>query len=314
MAREEDLLPPELLDELGDLEWAARLVVRGLGPGLHRSKLVGRGEDFDRHRPYQQGDDLRHLDWKLLARTDRLYVQRFRESSHLRAMMVVDASPSMDFGGAGITKLRYAVLLAAALGHILREAGDRPGLTLGGGPGGGMGRFLHPRAGREPWRAYLHALSEAEAGEKGSLAPILEEVGDRLPAGGRIVILSDFLEEDDGHGLVRSAGLLRARGDEVTAVRILTPEELGERGGEDALYTDPEDPERRVPGAPGRDRAYRLRMEAYYRQLARALEERGVHWQAVHTAQRLVPVLRRWLRIGSSRDGSLTPPEETGTP
>jgi len=299
LAREEELLPPELLDELGDLEWAARLVVRGLGPGIHRSSLVGRGEDFDRHRPYQQGDDLRHLDWKLLARTDRLHVQRFRESSSLRAVVVVDASPSMDFASsaeAGVTKLRYAALLAAALGHLLRLAGDRPGLMITGGREGGPATFLPPRSGRERWHAFLHALSRMGPGQASSLGPMLEEVAEGMPAGGRVVVLSDFLEDDEGEAVVRTLGLLRARGDEVTAIRILTPEELGEGPGEDALYTDPENPERRIPGAPARDEGYRSRLQAYYGRLARSLTERGVDWYEARTTDPLVPVLRSWLQ------------------
>jgi len=210
----------------------------------------------------------------------------------------------------GVTKLRYAALLAAALGHLLRRAGDRPGLVITGGGEGGPATFLPPRSGREPWHAFLHALSGLEPGRASPLGPLLEEVADGMPAGGRVVILSDFLEDDEGEAVVRTAGLLRARGDEVTAIRILTPEELGEAQGEDALYTDPEDPERRIPGAPARDEGYRTRLWAYYGKLARGLAERGVDWYEVRTTDPLVPVLRSWLRESRHvpRPGSLGNP------
>jgi uncharacterized protein (DUF58 family) len=299
-ARRGELLPPELLDGLGDLDWVGRLVARGVGPGIHRSIFAGRGEEFERHRPYQQGDDLRHLDWRLLARTDRLHVRRFRERSNLRSVVVVDASPSMDFGGGGgseqrVTKLRFAALLAAALGHLARSAGDRTGLLVTGGPGGEPSVVLPPREGREPWHAFLHALTHLERGAPGPLAPHLERAGALLPRGGRVVVLSDFLEDDEGRRTAAAAGHLRARGDEVLAVRILTPEELGEAGGGDALWTDPERPGREIPGDPSRDPGYRSRLEEYYRALARNLEDRGVVWREARTTDPLLLLLRSWL-------------------
>ncbi|MEX2530667.1 MAG: DUF58 domain-containing protein [Gemmatimonadota bacterium] len=297
----DELLPPELLDELADLEWVTRMVARGMGGGIHRSVFVGAGEEFERHRPYQQGDDLRHLDWRLLARTDRAYVRRFRESSNLHAMIVVDASPSMDFAGhagGGVGKLRYATFLAAALGHLLRSAGDLPGLLVTGGRGGQPAALLPPRAGPEPWRRLLVALDQIAPGHPGPLAPALETVGSVLVRGGRVVVLSDFLEDDAGAALARSAAHLRARGDEVTAIRILTPEELAEEGGEDALYHDPEDPGLELPGSPDRDPRYRAALDRYYAELARLLTGHGVVWHEVRTTDPLLPLLRSWFQPG----------------
>jgi len=290
----DDLLPPELLDGLKDLEWVGDLVARGLGSGIHRSPFVGRGEDFERHRPYQQGDDLRHLDWRLMARSDRLYVRRYRETSNLRTTLVVDATPSMAFPEDGsITKLRFAVLLAAALGRLARDVGDLPGLAVTGGQ---TANFLPPRPGREAWHALLHTLTHLTAGEPGSLAPTLHRVGQRVSAGGRVVILSDFLEEDDGAKVVSEASHLRARGDEVTAIRILSPEELGEGEKEDALYRDPEDPAVEIPGDPARDPAYQDRLTAYYGALSQRMGNAGIHWWEARTTDPLLPLLRRWLR------------------
>ncbi|TVR58543.1 MAG: DUF58 domain-containing protein [Gemmatimonadales bacterium] len=299
--RRDELLPPELLDGLGDLEWVGRLVARGLGPGIHRSAFVGLGEDFEHHRPYQQGDDLRHLDWKLLARTDRLYVRRYRETTNLPTTFIIDASPSMDFAGVeegsgGLTKLRFAALLVAALGRLGRNAGDLPGLAVTGGSGGEPLHLLPPRPGREAWHHFLHTLDTLEAGEASPLAPVLTRVGELGRRGGRIILLSDFLEEDGGRELWTQAGHLRARGDEVTAIRILTPDELGEGLEVDGLFADPEAPDAPVPGRPRGDEGYRERLSAYYTLLARNLEERGVQWWEARTTDPLLPLLRGWLR------------------
>jgi uncharacterized protein (DUF58 family) len=297
----EEFLSPEFLDGLDDLEWAARIVARGLTRGVHASALLGRGDEFDRHRAYQQGDDLRHLDWRLLARTDRLHVRRFRETSNLEVMFVVDASPSMDFAGegGGITKLRCAVLIAAALGHVARGAGDLPGLVVTGGEGGEPATLLPARAGRERWRTYLHALQNTRPGAPASLARAVGVAADMLPRGGRTVILSDFLDEQDMPELVRSAAQLRAGGSEVTAIRVLTPEELGEAGGGDALWMDPERPDQAVAGAPDRDAGYLTRLRAYYADLAHRLEEHGVVWHAARTTDALLPLVRQWVREGA---------------
>lgn len=307
--RRDDLLPPELLDGLGDLEWAGRLVARGLGPGIHRSRMVGLGEDFERHRPYQQGDDLRHLDWRLLARTDRLHVRRYRESTNLRTTLVVDASPSMAFAGIDlqdqpISKLRFAAILAAVLGRLARDTGDLPGLAISGGPGRGPADLLPPRAGREAWHAFLHALTNLEVGAAGPLAPTLSRVGGMSRRGGRVVILSDFLEDDGGEAIWTEAGHLRARGDEVTAIRILTPDELGQGQRSDGLYVDPEDPGLALPGSPGGDAGYRERLAGYYRRLARRLEERGVTWWEARTTDPFLPLIRGWMRGEGTREVS----------
>lgn len=292
-----DLLTPELLDGLRDLDWAARMIARGLGVGIHRSAFSGMGEEFDRHRPYQQGDDLRHLDWRLLARSDRLHVRRYREATNLRALLVLDATPSMDFASpGGVTKLAYARIVAAALGHILVRAGDLPGLAVLDRPGGVLA--APPRPGREGWNRFLHALSAVEPGEPASLASFLDRAGEGLPPGSRVVVLSDFLEDDGGAGSIRAATRLRTRGDEVSAVRILTPDELGTGTGGDALYLDPEDPTRRVPADPGRDPGYRTRLRAYYDAVAGGLREGGVEWREVSTADPLLPFFREWVRGG----------------
>jgi uncharacterized protein (DUF58 family) len=294
-----ELLPPELLDGLRDLDWVARMVARGLDPGLHRSPFAGIGDEFERHRPYQQGDDLRHLDWRVMARADRLHVRRYRETAHLRAMVVVDASASMDFAGElGASKARFAVLLAAALGHLMHQGGDHLGLAVLDARGSGIA--APPSAGRESRNRFLHALGVVSPGGSGSMAPLVGRATSALRGRGRLVVLSDLLEEDEGESLVKALGLGASAGHEVTVVRILTAEELGERGGGEGLYQDPEHPARRVPGSPTRDPEYLRRLEEYYGNLQGKLLRRGVEWREARTDDPLLPLIRGWLRRSRS--------------
>jgi uncharacterized protein (DUF58 family) len=108
-------LSPAVVAAVHDLELAARLVVEGLRAGGHKSPFHGYSAEFQQHRPYRVGDDLKYLDWKILARTDRLYSRQFRETTSMSVMIVLDASASMAFPEAGLSKFRYASILAAAL-------------------------------------------------------------------------------------------------------------------------------------------------------------------------------------------------------
>ena len=123
-------LDPGLLARIADLELAARLIVEGARLGAHRSPYTGTGAEFQQMRPYLPGDDLKHLDWKHYARTDRLFTRVYRETTEWPVMLAIDTSRSMAFDeGAGASKLQVAVLLAAALAYLLVQQGVAVGLV-----------------------------------------------------------------------------------------------------------------------------------------------------------------------------------------
>jgi len=118
-------LDPVVLSAIADLELVARVTVDGTVAGLHRSPFHGYSAEFSQYRPYRAGDDLKYVDWKLFARTDRFYTKQFRETTNLLSLLAVDASASMGYAGAnGVAKIDYARLLAAALSHLLSRQGD----------------------------------------------------------------------------------------------------------------------------------------------------------------------------------------------
>ncbi len=286
-------LPPGLLEHLGGLELIARTVVRGFQAGIHRSPLRGAGEDFAKHRDYQQGDDVRYLDWKLFARTDRLYVREFEERSNLQAYVVVDASASMEYAGAGgVTKLRYASYLAAALAHLMIGAGDAVGLAaFGAGPR----LLLAPRARKGHLHDLLLNLERLRPGGSEGAAAVLDRVGTQMRRGGRVIVISDLLEEDGGDALATAAGRLRARGDEVIVLRVLTPEETGDAAPDACLFFDPEHPVRQVPATPRADPGYAQRVGEYFATLADRLRERGVEYVPLSTAEPVEQALVAWV-------------------
>lgn len=294
MSASTDFLPPHLLERLGGLELIAKTVVRGFQAGVHRSPLRGAGEDFARHRDYQQGDDLRYLDWKLYGRTDRLYVREFEERSNLQAYVVVDASASMAYASAdGVTKVRYASYVAAALAHLMIGAGDAVGLAAFGAE---PRLLVAPRSRKGHLHDLLLNLERLETGGSGSAAEVLDRVGAASRRGGRIVLISDLLEDEgDGEPIVAAAGRLRARGDEVIALRVLTPEESGDAAPDAGLFFDPERPAREIAAAPRHDGGYAARVAAYYASLADRLRERGVEYVPLTTAQPVEEALSAWV-------------------
>ncbi len=299
-----DLLQPELLDSLGSLDIIARQVVSGFIAGLHRSPFLGGGEDFSRHRPYQQGDDLRLLDWRLFGRSDRLYVRQFTEHSNLEAFVLLDASLSMDFSEDidQITKLRYAKQLTAVLAHLMLRGGDSVGLASCGDR-----TMFHVPPRRRTGHLHDLLLSlervSVSGGAPVGMAPAIDRVGESLRRGGRVVLIGDFLEDGEGDELCRAVGRLRARNSEVILFRILTPLELGERD-RSARFYDPETAAGRsstsqiredISANPGGDSGYQVELNAYYDQLSRRVGELGAEWIPLHTELPLGHALRSWI-------------------
>jgi uncharacterized protein (DUF58 family) len=205
-------LDPALLLQIADLELVARLIVEGLVSGLHRSPFHGYSAEFSQYRHYRPGDDLKYVDWKLAARTDRVYTKQFRETTNMAAAIVLDTSASMTFGG----KSRYAVAAAAALAHLVSTQGDAVGLVT-------RDRFIPPRTGRQHLRgllATLTAIEPREAWRPDDVRRAAEHLGRR----GLLLVLSDFYDDEEG----TFAELRRAArsGHEVVLFQVMGREEI----------------------------------------------------------------------------------------
>lgn len=215
------LVPPEVLARLHSLEVAARIVVEGLHTGAHRSPHKGHSVDFADHRPYVPGDDLRHLDWKVLGRSDRLVLKRYEAETDLACELAVDGSASMGYRGgrAAVDKYRYASVLAATMAHLVLGQQDRAGLVL-----------FHERAAFELRAARQgqlericralegHVPAEATQASKG-----LEHLATPDTPKGLAVLFSDFLLDLDD--LQRALDRLAHRGHDLALVWVLDPDE-----------------------------------------------------------------------------------------
>ncbi len=292
---EADFLPPHLLERLGDLDLIARTVVESFQAGVHRSYAHGVGEEFARHRAYLPGDDLRNLDWRLYGRSDRLYVREYRVDSNLQAYLVVDATRSMAFtDGHQLSKARYATYVAAAFAHLMLKNGDQVGLASWGAE-----PRLHLRPRHRPGQLHelLRELVQLELQAGGAAADALEIAAQGLRQRGRVVVISDLVDEDDSEALLVSLGHLRARGHEVVVARVLTPIELGEEPPEWGIQYDPDRPAVRAPIGAGFDiEGYRQRVANYYEQLTRRMRDQGIEVLPLSTTTPVERALVEWAR------------------
>lgn len=215
------LIDPATLMHLKSLELRARHVVEGFMTGLNRSPYHGFSVEFTEYREYTQGDDPRHLDWRLYARSDRYYIKRFEDETNLRCLMLLDTSRSMNFGSTGYSKSEYARTLAATLAFFLTSQRDAVGLATFSSE---INDFIPPRYRVGHLRRMLVSLERAAEGKSTHLSKPLEQIAERLNKRGMLVLISDLLAPLQT--LELSLGSLAARGQEVIVFHVLDPEEL----------------------------------------------------------------------------------------
>ena len=212
-------LDPAVLGRIGNLQLLAKTVVDGFLTGLHRSPYLGFSIDFAEHRAYMPGDDIRRIDWRLFARTDRHYIKLFEADTNANFVVLLDVSASMSYGSHTLTKLDYARYLAACLTFFSSQQRDRVGLVT----------FDHEivewvRPSMKHLDTVLHVLDRAKAGRRGSLAQPLLQVTELLGRKGILVLISDFYEDPDQ--VIAAVAPLRARGHDVIVFQVMDPMEL----------------------------------------------------------------------------------------
>lgn len=215
------LIDPQALVKLGRLELIARKVVEGFISGKHRSPFKGFSVEFAEHREYTPGDDLRDLDWRVYARSDRYYVKQYEEETNLRAYVLLDASGSMKYAGDSISKFRYAQFIAATLSHLMLNQQDAVGLVTFDEE---MRRYIPPRSRPSHLRVLLEEMEATEPGGETSLSSVLHYVAERIRRRGLVVLISDCF--DDVDSLVSGLHHFRHRKHEVILFHVMAREEL----------------------------------------------------------------------------------------
>lgn len=216
-------LDPRTLAKLQGLELRARHIVEGYVAGFHRSPYHGFSIEFAEHREYVPGDDLRYVDWKVFAKTDKVYLKQFEEETNLLSYMVLDTSESMLYqsDAASLSKLEYAKCLAASLSYLILQQLDSVGLVTFDRE---IRSFVRTSSNPSHLSQLMHVMQQSSGERKTAMGPILHELADRFKKRGIVLIFSDLF--DDVQTLVKGLKHLRHRRHEVVVFHILDPAEL----------------------------------------------------------------------------------------
>jgi uncharacterized protein (DUF58 family) len=228
-------LAPEVLARISSLELIARAVVEGFIAGLHRSPHLGFSTDFAEHRQYMPGDDLRHLDWKLLARTDRLYIKKYQGDTNTQIHLLIDASGSMGYGSGGVTKLQFAQYLASSLAFLGVRQHDSVGLVAFNDE---VVEHVPPRSRSGHMRTVLGCIERLVPGRSTALVAQLHRTANLLTRRGVIVLISDLYDDPDK--VMKGLEHLRFQGNDVIVFQVLDHQELEFDFNEPLLLEDSE--------------------------------------------------------------------------
>ncbi|MFM7844057.1 MAG: DUF58 domain-containing protein [Planctomycetota bacterium] len=214
-------LHPETIKRISRLELRARHVVEGLLSGMHRSPYFGQSVEFLQHREYVAGDDLRHVDWKVWARQDRLYVKQFEEETNLRCMLLVDVSNSMRYGRGAMNKYEYACTVASCLAYLVLRQQDSVGCAAFDET---IRRSTQLLTKRTHLLSIIEALNVSEPRDKSDMYKVFHQIAENYTRRGMMIVVSDLLSEPES--LMKGLKLLRQRGHDVMVLHILDDDEL----------------------------------------------------------------------------------------
>jgi uncharacterized protein (DUF58 family) len=277
-------LDPELLARIGSLELLARAVVEGFMSGLHRSPFTGFSTEFTEYRQYNPGDDLRYLDWRLLGRTDRYFIKKYRADTNTQCHLLIDTSASMNYAHASsVTKLQYATFLAASLAYLLNRQQDAVGMVA-------FDQKIHthvPARNRTGhMRTIFGNLSLLEPGGETRLAESLHQLAEILTRRGIVVVISDFYDQPDR--LQEAFQHLRFKGHDLVAFHVLDQNELDFEFTDAVLLFEDAETQEQMPVLPDVVKnGYRERMRRHVEEMRRCTAANHVDYEVLLTKQPL---------------------------
>lgn len=283
------VLDARVVAAIDNLELAARLIVEGARSGTHRSPFHGFSNEFSQYRAYRPGDDLKYLDWKLLARTNRLYTRQFRETTNMAVVLVVDASASMAYPQ-DLSKFRYGILMAAALAHLIVGQGDAVGLMS---MQGDKLVYVPPRGGKAHLRVLLAQLAKLTPTAAWDPSRVLTRSADLLRRRGVIITISDFYDQEDATRV--ELRRVARRGHDVALFQIISRDEIDLPFDKDVEFEDLETGARVVVDARSARSVYRDRIAAFLERWRTESRRDGLDYTLMTTDQAPAEALRAYL-------------------
>ena len=286
-------LDPATLHSISGLDLIAKTVVDGFVAGLHRSPDFGFSQEVAEYRAYTQGDDLRHVDWNVFARTDRCYLKRYRGETNTQLLLLLDTSASMGFGSQEVNKLDYARFVAASLCYLANVQRDAAGLIVFDED---VIDYVAPSTRQGQLFRLLHAIEKAQPGTRTDFTKPFVHFQNFLHRRGIVVVLSDFYEDPDT--IIRTVEPLRYRGNEVILFHLLDPQEIAPKFRQPVLLVDMEDSHQSLEVSPEYARhEYRRKIDAHIEALRNKARGAGMDYFLMNTDRPLDGGLREYLSV-----------------
>jgi len=291
-------LDPTVLAGISGLDLVAKTVVDGFVAGLHRSPDFGFSQEFAEYRAYTPGDDLRHVDWNVFARTERAYLKRYRGETNSLLTVLLDASNSMKYTSHAVTKMDYARYVAASLFYLaIKDQRDAAGLIVFDDE---VRNYIRPSTRQGQLQRLLAGLELAEPRARTNFTKPLHHFQEFLRRRGLVVMISDFYESPEK--IVRTVEPLRFHGNEVVIFHVLDPKEVRLDLGQPAILIDLETDERLEVTPEYTKNEYRQKMDAHIADLRERTQAAGMDYYLLMTDRPLDGALREYLTIRQGRD------------
>ncbi|HEX4053733.1 MAG TPA: DUF58 domain-containing protein [Tepidisphaeraceae bacterium] len=290
-------LEPHTLARIASLDLRARLIVEGLMAGMHRSPYQGISVEFSQHRQYVPGDDTRHVDWKVFAKTDKVYLKQYLEETNLHLICVVDASESMGYssigeGSSAWSKYDHATAIAAALAYLAIQQQDSVGLAIFDNE---LRRYFKPSNSPAQWKTITHELLLVPRLKKTGTGRVLDQLAEKLTHRSLIVFLSDFF--DDMESVQNGLRHLRYRKHEVIAFQILDPMEIEFPFEDVTLFKGLEEMGELLTEPQSLRQGYLAELAAYTDQIKKMCRGMHIDFTQVNSRQPLDVVLSSFLAV-----------------
>lgn len=286
-------LDPAVLAGISSLDLLAKTVVDGFVAGLHRSPDFGFSQEFAEYRAYTPGDDLRHVDWNLFARTERCYLKRYRGETSSQLTVLLDASNSMQYTSGSLSKMDYARFIAASIFYLaIRNQRDAAGLIVFDDE---VREYVRPSTRQGQLTRLLAGLEQAGPRARTDYGKPLRHFQALLHRRGIVIVLSDFYEEPET--IVRMIEPLRFHGNDVVLFHVLDPQEIRPELKGPAIFVDLET-DRQMEVIPEYTKTtYRAKIQAHIEQLRSLTQAAGMDYHLLVTEQPLDTALREYLSL-----------------
>ena len=290
MSESLNFLDPAVLAGLDNLELRARVAVEGFLSGLHKSPHRGFSVEFNDYRHYQRGDDMRHLDWKLYARSDKFYIKQYEDETNVRCVILLDTSASMDYSSGGLSKLNYGVTLASALSYFIMRQRDAVGLITFDD----QVRDYIPAKCRQPHLMHiLRTLSTVESGTKTDVVKPLTDLAASLTKKSIVILITDML--DDEERIINTLQNLRGMGNDIITFQIMDDAELNFPFDEASEFIDMENNESYITSPAAIRKAYLNNLNEFLSYCKKKCQSSGVDYCLLNTADPLDEALTSYM-------------------